>query len=36
MNKKYEHGSMPVRFMRDAATSFASLALLQGGGRARK
>jgi len=28
MNKVYEPDSMPVRFMRDAATAFASLALL--------
>ena len=29
MNKKYDAGSMPLEFMRDAATSFASLALLE-------
>lgn len=29
MNKKYEADSMPVRFMRDAATAFATLALLE-------
>ncbi len=35
MNKQYEPGSMPVRFMRDAATSFAALALLQGSAAAK-
>jgi len=29
MNKQYEAGSMPLDFMRDAATSFASLALVE-------
>jgi squalene-hopene/tetraprenyl-beta-curcumene cyclase len=29
MNKKFEAGSMQVRFMNDAATSFAALALLE-------
>ena len=29
MNKKYDEGSMQIEFMRDAATSFASLALLE-------
>ncbi len=29
MNKPYEADSMPVRFMRDAATAFATLALLE-------
>ncbi|MBI3681382.1 MAG: hypothetical protein HY235_13440 [Acidobacteria bacterium] len=29
MNKRYEPGSMPARFMRDAATGFAALALLE-------
>jgi hypothetical protein len=28
MNKHYEPDSMPARFMRDAATGFAALALL--------
>jgi squalene-hopene/tetraprenyl-beta-curcumene cyclase len=28
MNKRYEPDSMPARFMRDAATAFAALALL--------
>ena len=28
MNKKYEPDSIPARFMRDAATAFAALALL--------
>ena len=28
MNKRYEPGSMPLQFMRDAATGFATLALL--------
>ena len=31
MNKRYEPGSMPLLFMRDAATSFAVLALLDAG-----
>src|SRR5205823_9474648 len=31
MNKQYEPDSMPVRFMQDAATGFAVLALLGGG-----
>jgi squalene-hopene/tetraprenyl-beta-curcumene cyclase len=31
MNKRFEPGSMQVRFMRDAATSFAALALLEAG-----
>ena len=31
MNKRYETGSMQIRFMNDAATAFASLALLEGG-----
>jgi len=30
MNKPHDAGSMPAQFMRDAATGFASLALLQG------
>lgn len=30
MNKPYEANSMPVRFMQDAATSFAAMALLAG------
>jgi squalene-hopene/tetraprenyl-beta-curcumene cyclase len=30
MNKQYEPDSIPVRFMRDAATAFATLALLEG------
>jgi squalene-hopene/tetraprenyl-beta-curcumene cyclase len=29
MNKRYEAGSMPLLFMRDAATSYAALALLE-------
>jgi len=29
MNKPYEPDSMPVRFMQDAATSFAAMALLE-------
>ena len=29
MNKVFEPGSMQVRFMRDAATSFATLAILE-------
>ena len=33
MNKQYPAGSMESRFMRDAATSFASLALLETGGK---
>jgi squalene-hopene/tetraprenyl-beta-curcumene cyclase len=33
MNKKYEPGSIPERFMRDAATAFATLALLEADGR---
>jgi hypothetical protein len=32
MNKKYEAGSMPLLFMRDAATAFAALALLDADG----
>jgi len=33
MNKKYDAGSMPEGFMRDAATAFAVMALTQAGGR---
>ena len=33
MNKEYEPGSIPLLFMRDAATSFAALALLESEGR---
>jgi hypothetical protein len=29
MNKRYPEGSMESRFMQDAATAFASLALLE-------
>ena len=29
LNKKYEAGSMPAQFMRDSATAFAAMALLQ-------
>lgn len=29
MNKPYEADSMPLRFMQDAATSFAAMALLE-------
>ncbi len=29
MNKKYDTGSMPLHFMRDAATAFAALALME-------
>jgi len=32
MNKRYEAGSMPLLFMRDAATSFAAMALLESAG----
>lgn len=35
MNKPYEPDSMPARFMRDAATAFAAMALLEGGERRR-
>jgi hypothetical protein len=31
MNKRFEPGSMQVRFMRDAATAFAALALAEAG-----
>jgi hypothetical protein len=31
MNHRYEEGSMPALFMRDAATGFAAAALLSGG-----
>ena len=30
MNKQYDPGSMPLHFLRDAATAFASLALIEG------
>ena len=30
MNKRFEPDSMQIRFMRDAATAFASMALLEG------
>jgi squalene-hopene/tetraprenyl-beta-curcumene cyclase len=33
MNKVYEQGSIPRRFMRDAATAFAALALLEADGK---
>jgi len=33
MNKIYEPGSIPLLFMRDAVTAFATLALLEGDGR---
>jgi hypothetical protein len=31
MNKRYPEGSMESRFMQDAATAFASLALVEAG-----
>jgi len=31
MNKRYPEGSMESRFMQDAATAFASLALIEAG-----
>ncbi|MBZ5592187.1 MAG: hypothetical protein LAP39_08120 [Acidobacteriia bacterium] len=36
LNKRYDAGSMPALFMRDAATGFASLALVDGEQRAKK
>ena len=32
MNKVYEPGSIQVKFMQDAATAFAALALVEAGG----
>src|SRR5262249_36565276 len=36
MNKKYPPDSMQIRFMRDAATGFATLALLEAGGSGKR